>query len=285
MIYDTAIIGGGPAGLSAAVTAAARNLSAVLFDAGDFAPALRKSHSIKNYLGMPDQSGKALMDAFLAHAKEGGAVVVPHKVLSVMSLKDHFYLATPGDIYEAKTVILAPGVAHGKGLTGEADYLGRGISYCATCDGNFYKGKHIGVITTLESGWEEVLFLASLAAEVDVWATYPVPAFTEKNIRIRTGKPTAVEGGDKVTALKTTEGTEPVDGIFILRETDPLEKLLPGLKLDGRFIAVNRQMATSVDGVFAAGDRTGLPWQINKAAGEGQVALLSAASWLQEHRQ
>ena len=76
-----------------------------------------------------------------------------------------------------------------------------------------------------------------------------------------------------------------MDGIFILRETDPLEKLLPGLKLDGRFIAVNRQMATSVDGVFAAGDCTGLPWQINKAAGEGQVALLSVASWLQEHRQ
>ena len=194
-------------------------------------------------------------------------MVVPHKVLSVMSLKDHFYLATPGDIYEAKTVILAPGVAHGKGLTGEADYLGRGISYCATCDGNFYKGKHIGVITTLESGWEEVLFLASLAAEVDVWATYPVPAFTEKNIRIRTGKPTAVEGGEKVTALKTTEGTEPVDGIFILRETDPLEKLLPGLKLDGRFIAVNRQMATSVDGVFAAGDCTGLPGRSTRRRG------------------
>ena len=139
MVYDVAIVGGGPAGCSAAVTAANRSLSTVLFDTGDFGLALRKSKRVKNYLGLPDQSGEALMDAFVAHMKAGKPEVVPHKVLNIMPLEGAFYLATPGDVYQARSIVLCPGVAHGHSLAGESAFLGRGVSYCATCDGYLYK--------------------------------------------------------------------------------------------------------------------------------------------------
>lgn len=284
MVYDVAIVGGGPAGCSAAVTAANRSLSTVLFDTGDFGLALRKSKRVKNYLGLPDQSGEALMDAFVAHMKAGKPEVVPHKVLNIMPLEGAFYLATPGDVYQARSIVLCPGVAHGNSLAGESAFLGRGVSYCATCDGYLYKGKTIGVITNLPSAWEEVEFLAALAQEVKVWSSCPVSDAHPENIQAMEGLPQEVLGDEKVTGLRTTAGKELLDGLFILRETDPLEKLLPVLELNGSFIRVDEKLGTSVPGVFAAGDAAGYPWQINKAAGEGQKALLSAASWLQEKR-
>lgn len=283
MLYDIAIVGGGPAGCSAAVTAANRSLSAVLFDTGDFGLALRKSPLVKNYLGLPDQSGAALMDAFTAHMRAAGTAVVPHKVLSIMPGKAGFYLATPGDVYQARSILLCPGAAHGKALDGEEAYLGRGVSYCATCDGYLYKGRTIGVVTNLPSSWEEVEFLAGLAKEVKLWADFPLPEKRPENLQIMEGRPLKILGKEKAEALETTVGTADLDGLFLLRETDPLEKLLPGLALNGQFIQVDEKLATSVPGVFAAGDAAGYPWQINKAAGEGQKALLSAASWLREN--
>lgn len=284
MVYDVAIVGGGPAGCSAAVTAANRSLSTVLFDTGDFGLALRKSKLVKNYLGLPDTSGEALMDAFVAHMKAGKPEVVPHKVLNIMPMEGAFYLATPGDVYQARSIVLCPGVAHGNPLEGESRFLGKGVSYCATCDGYLYKGKTIGVITNLPSAWEEVEFLAGLARTVKVWAAYPVPADHPENIQVMAGQPKEILGDEKVFGLRSTAGEEALDGVFVLRETDPLEKLLPGLQLQGSFIQVDEKLATSVPGVFAAGDAIGYPWQINKAAGEGQKALLSAASWLREKR-
>ena len=280
MLYNVAIIGAGPAGCSAAVTAAARNLSTLVFDTGDFGMALRKSSLIKNYLGLPDVSGEALMNTFVNHMKAGKPELISHKVLNILPMKGHYFLATPGGIYEAETVLLCLGVRHGKALAGEKEFLGKGVSYCATCDGSFYKGKTIGVVTTLPSAWEEIKFLAGLGRQVKVWATYGRPEQGPDNVLWMPGKPLSVEGDGKAAALKTDRGSEPVDGLFILKETDPVEKLLPGLALDGQFIRVDRTMATNLPGVYAAGDCTGLPWQINKAAGEGQVAVLSAASYL-----
>lgn len=283
MLYDIAIVGGGPAGCSAAVTAANRSLGTLLLDTGDFGLALRKSHLVKNYLGLPDRSGAELMDAFTAHMKAAGTTVVPHKVLSIMPREKSFFLATPGDVYETRSVILCPGAAHGKPLEGETALLGKGVSYCATCDGFLYRGKTIGVVTNLPSAWEEVEFLAGLAAEVKLWADFSLSEEKPANVTVMAGKPRKILGEGKAEALETTAGTEPLDGLFLLRETDPLDRLLPGLRLDGPFIRVDGNLATSVPGVFAAGDAAGYPWQINKAAGEGQKALLSAASWLREN--
>ncbi|WP_302573779.1 NAD(P)/FAD-dependent oxidoreductase [uncultured Acidaminococcus sp.] len=283
MLYDIAIVGGGPAGCSAAVTAANRSLSALLLDTGDFGLALRKSALVKNYLGMPDRSGAELMDAFTAHMKAAGTTVVPHKVLSILPREKHFYLATPGEVYEARSILLCPGASHGKPLEGETAMLGKGVTYCATCDGYLYRGKTIGVVTNLPSAWEEVEFLAGVAGEVKLWADFPLPEKRPANVQTMEGKPRKVLGEERVEALETTAGTEKLEGLFLLRETDPLDRLLPGLRLDGPFIRVDDNLATSVEGVFAAGDAVGYPWQINKAAGEGQKALLSAASWLREN--
>lgn len=169
MIYDLAIVGGGPAGLSAAVTAKNRNLSTVLFDPGSFGLALQKASHITNYLGFPDISGKALMQAFLDHAKKAGTEIVSEKILSIMNLDGHFYLATPSGVTEAKTVILALGIPRSAQLMGEADLVGTGISYCATCDGNFYRNRPIGVICTVPAQWHEVEFLAGLASQVTAY--------------------------------------------------------------------------------------------------------------------
>ena len=284
MIYDLAIVGGGPAGCSAAVTAANRNLKTILFDPGDFAPALRKSRSIKNYLGFPEISGKDLMAAFVRHMEQAGTEVVTEKILNVMALNGHFYLSTPGSVYEAGTVLLAVGVPHSRGLEGEKDLIGQGVSYCATCDGNFYRGRAVGVLCTVPSQWHEIEFLAGLASDVTAWISFEPPARIPANVAIRRALPGAVARRGKQLAVTDGDGIKYVDGLFILRETDPVARLMPEIALDGRFIRTDRQQRTSVPGVFAAGDCTGEPWQINKAAGEGQVAVFGAAAFLREQK-
>ncbi|MCH3949794.1 MAG: FAD-dependent oxidoreductase [Acidaminococcus sp.] len=282
MIYDIAIVGGGPAGCSAAVTAANRNLKTILFDPGDFALALRKTQKIKNYLGLPDMSGNDLMNIFVKQMKEAGTKVVTEKVLNVMALNDHFYLGTPGSMYEAKTVILAIGVPHSRGLDGEKDLLGKGISYCATCDGNFYKGKTVGAICTVPSMWPEVVFLAKLAAQGTAWISFDVPGDAPQNMTVEKSLPTAVRKEGNQVIVTAGDKETAVDGLFVLRETDPVSRLLPDLAMDGNYIHIDAAQQTSVPGVFAAGDCAGQPWQINKAAGEGQKAVFGVVDYLRK---
>jgi thioredoxin reductase (NADPH) len=285
MIYDIAIVGGGPAGCSAAVTAANRNLKTILFDPGDFALALRKTQKIKNYLGIPNVSGKDLMDLFVKQMKEAGTEVITEKVLNVMALNDHFYLGTPSNMYEAKAVILTIGVPHSRGLDGEKDLLGKGISYCATCDGNFYKGRTVGVLCTVPSMWQEVVFLANLAAKGTAWVSFDAPGDVPQNMSIEKTMPTAVRKEGSQVIVTAGEKETAVDGLFILRETDPVSRLLPDLAMNGNYIRVDGSQQTSVPGVFAAGDCTGQPWQINKAAGEGQKAVFGVVDYLRKAAQ
>jgi thioredoxin reductase (NADPH) len=282
MLYDLAIVGGGPAGCSAAVTAASRNLNTILFDVGGFAPALRKAPRIENYLGLPGCSGKELMDTFVAHVKSGGTKIATEKILNIMKLNDHFMLAGPSKVYEARSVILALGVSHTAGLPGEGDLVGKGVSYCATCDGNFYKGRNIGVICTVPALWHEVEFLASIASHVTCWLTFE-PAAVPVNVETRRKSPKKLTKTDD--GILISDGTETiVDGLFILRETDPVSRLMPGLDMSGKQIVTGHAMETSVPGVFAAGDCTGSPFQINKAAGEGQQAVLGVVDYLRVTR-
>jgi thioredoxin reductase (NADPH) len=280
-VFDIAVVGGGPAGLSAALTGRIRNKDVALFEHLDFSQKLQKAHLVDNYPGLPQITGKGLVQQMSAHCLAHEPTLIKEKVLNIYP-GDTFTLLTPTATYEARAVILATGVVATVLFAGERDFLGRGVSYCATCDGMFYKDKNVAVVSYTEEGEAEAKFLGELCRQVYYLPQYKgeLPPFRD-NVKIVTAKPQAVKGDSQVEKLVTDQGGLDVDGVFILRQSDPVENVLPGLELDGDIIKVGRDMATSIPGVFAAGDCTGKPWQIAKAVGEGLVAVLSAIGYLE----
>lgn len=167
MRYDIAIIGTGPAGLEAAITAKIRNKNILLLGSKDLSTKLQAAHEIKNYLGLPLVSGKDMAAAFQASLDSVGVEITEKRATAVYQMKDYYALQLDDNsIAEATAVILATGVVNGKPLTGESTFLGRGVSYCATCDGSFYKGKTVAVIADSAHEEQEVDFLAELCAKV-----------------------------------------------------------------------------------------------------------------------
>ena len=283
--YDIAIIGTGPAGISAAITAKVRNKNIVLFGSGSLSDKLSKAHRIDNYPGVPAVEGKELADIFKKQIEDMGISIAEKKVNAVYAMGDYFSLQVGNEFVEAKTVIIATGVVFEKSLEGEEEYLGRGVSYCATCDGGLYKGGNVTVIGYSEESVSEAKYLATLAEKVTF-----VPMLKEKellseiedvgNISILEEKPVGVVGGMKVQALKTEAGEYETDCVFILRDAIKASKLVPGIEMDGAHIKVGLSMETSIPGVFACGDVAGLPYQYIKAAGQGNIAALSAVNYL-----
>ena len=281
-VYDIAIVGGGPAGLSAALTGRIRNKKILLFEHMGFSPKLTKAHIVVNYLGMPQVTGQGMMQQFAAHCMAHKPELVKEKVTNVYPGEEVFTLLTPTTTYEAKAVILATGVVATALFAGERDFLGRGVSYCATCDGMLYRDKDVAVISYTEEGEHEADYLGEMCRTVYYLPQYKEVPKVRSNINVVKGRPKSIHGD--VAVEKLTIGAEElkVHGVFIIRQSDPVENLLPGLELEGEVIKVNRDMSTSVPGVFAAGDCTGKPWQIAKAVGEGLTAVLSAISYLEK---
>ena len=284
-IFDIAIIGGGPAGLSAAITAGIRNKKVILFDANGFSPRLRKAHLVNNYIGMPNISGKELMDKFVEHALSFNPTIVEQKVLAASVGDKAFTLGTSEEFFTARSIILAVGVSSSEIIPGEKEFIGRGVSYCATCDGNFFKGKNIAVVLTVPEAMEEVEFLAELCEGVLLLPLFKMEiAPKHDNIQIVTAEPLEITGTDKVTGVRTKDNYFAVQGVFIFRESDPIDSLFPELRLHGKSIMVGEELETNIEGIFAAGDCTGQPWQISRATGQGIVAALNAVKYLgQKH--
>jgi len=279
--FDIAIIGGGPAGLSAALTGRIRNKNIAVFEHLDFSEKLQKAHKVDNYLGLPEVSGKGLMQHFTGHALAHGPKLIKEKVMNVFPGDNMFTLLTPQTTYEAKAIIFAAGVVSTLLFAGERELLGRGVSYCATCDGRMFEGKDVAVISYTEEGENETVFLGELCRNVYFLPQYKGDfAKMRAPIKVLSAKPKAIVGDGQVEKLVTDKEEIKVHGVFIMRQSDPVENLLPGLELDGEVIKVNRDMSTSIPGVFAAGDCTGKPWQIAKATGEGLVAVLSAITYI-----
>lgn len=285
-IFDVAIIGAGPAGLSAAVTARARNKKTVVFESAQGGEKLRKAPEVNNYLGLPGMSGKELMDRFKAHMAAAAPAMVSKRVLAVYP-GSPFTIMAEDEVFQAKTVIVATGINHAAVLPGERELLGRGVSYCATCDGKFFQNKIVVVGVWTEQAEEEVSFLAELAAKVYIY-TAPGKRFAgmPDNVEVIQGaRLAAITGDTKVQGL-LLQGPEnqlreiACDGVFLLRQADPPENLISDIELEEQAIKVNRHMETNIPGLFAAGDVTGQPFQIAKAAGEGVVAALQAVAWL-----
>ena len=291
--YDVAIIGTGPAGVSAAITAKVRNKSVLLIGSGDISDKVAKAHSIRNYPGLPDIAGSELAAKLQEHLRQMEIEITDRKVTMVYAMGDYYSLQIDQEFIEATSVILAIGVSFGKPLPGEDENLGRGVSYCATCDGALYRGKEAVIVGYAPKEEADARFLSELADKVTYIPVYKkdeMPADPAQlfpgigNIEVVIAKPAAIEKRDGKMVLTTDQGEIISDGIFLLRESVSPGKLVPGLELDGNHVKVDRGMAANLPGLFAAGDITGTPYQYIKAAGEGNVAALSAVSYIDSRK-
>ena len=160
--YDIAIIGTGPAGLEAAITAKVRNKNIILIGGKALSTKVEKAHTIRNYLGLPEISGDQMQAAFLDHLAQMEIEITEDKVNTVYAMGKYFAIQGHKEMYEASSVILACGMSAAKPFPGELENLGRGVSYCATCDGTLYRGKSTVVIGYSPEGRKKQIFLQSL---------------------------------------------------------------------------------------------------------------------------
>ncbi len=279
-IYDIAIIGSGPAGLSAALNAKIRNKSFIIFGNKNLSNKIVKAQKINNYLGFYGITGMELKESFENHIKRMEIEITEERVNNIYAMGDYYTLMVNTKVYEAKTIILATGVEFSKPLLGELEFLGRGVGYCATCDAPLYRDKTVVIVSSNEEGEHEANYVSELASKV-----YYVPLYKEVksingNIELINDKPIEIIGDKLVEKVKLINGEIKTDGVFLLRDAIAPGLLVPGLaEMDGH-IAVNRRMETNLKGCFAAGDCIGTPYQYIKAAGEGNIAALSAIAYI-----
>ncbi|MBQ8295405.1 MAG: NAD(P)/FAD-dependent oxidoreductase [Clostridia bacterium] len=287
-MYDCIIIGSGPAGISAALTLQANKKEFLLFGSEELSQKIVKAETIHNYPGLTDVSGKEFCAALKAQLSAAKITVKTEKVAGVYALKEKFSVMTQaGEAYEAKTVILACGVESVKQIEGEETYLGRGVSYCATCDGFLYKNKTIAVICTTKALEHEIGYLADLAKKVYLIPMYKEVEIDRENVTLIRKMPVKIDGEMRVKNLTFADSpTEeipsvlPIDGVFMLRDCVSPAVLVGGLEMQEGHVVVSRDMSTNLKGCFAAGDCTGRPYQYAKAAGEGNVAAHSVCAFL-----
>ena len=267
MSYDVLVIGGGPAGLSAALNVRARGRSVLVVTNPPEENPLWRAERVDNYLGMGAVSGAQMLSDMRAQAEAAGVEFLTGRALNASYMMDNWYVSVGSDMYNARAVVLSGGVARGKKFPGEQEYLGRGVSYCATCDGMLYRGRSVAVLGFSDSARKEADFLQSIGCTVSYF---------------HRPKSCTIAGGDTVETVTCDGVTEAVDCVFILRPTMAPTDLFPGLATDNGYVTVDRRMTTNLPGLFAAGDCTGGPLQVAKAVGEGLVAGQSAAAFAAE---
>lgn len=267
--YDVAIIGGGIAGVSAALTCINRGKTVAVIANGAETSSLYKAELINNYPGIAAVSGKELSETLIRQLESSGAELIRGRALSVTPLGDSFGVAIGSEFTSCDAVIIAAGITREKLYPGEGEFLGQGVSYCATCDGMLYRGKTVALIGAGEEARHDADFLESIGCTV---------LHFEKNGKYE------IRGGLKADTLVYDGEEYRVDGVFIIKDTVSVTKLVPGLDYADGAIVTDRQMRTNVPGVFAAGDCAGKPYQLAKAAGEGNVAALSACEYIDKNK-
>lgn len=283
MRYDIAIIGTGPAGISAAITAKLRNKNIILFGNKDLSDKINKAHSIKNYTGLPNVTGEELAAAFKNHLNDLDIEITEKRVNAVYSMGEYFALQVGKEMIESKSLIIATGVTASKTLENEDEFLGRGVSYCATCDAHFCKGKDVAVIAYTKEAEEDALFLSEVCSSIKYFPLYDISnEIFDKygNIQIIKDKPIGFAGNMKAEKIICENSSYDAFSTFVVRNNISADKLVPGLKTDGTHIIVDLQMETNIKGLFACGDIAGKPYQYIKSAGQGNIAALSAVAYL-----
>ena len=278
MVYDILILGSGPAGLAAAIAARGRDKSVLVIGNPRQDSPLAKAERVDNYPGLPGRTGLELLEELFRHAEALGTEFVTGRALSLLAWNG-FSLTVGSQVYQGSALILAPGVVRQNKYPGESELLGRGVSYCATCDGMLYRNRPVTVVGLSPDAPQEANYLSSLGCQVVYVSPHQPRGLKEGIPYIKAGR-LAVKGEQAVAGLEADGALLPCDGVFILRRAVAPTDLLPDLETEEGVVRVDRRMATNLPGVFAAGDCTGEPLQVSKAVGEGHVAALSACEYL-----
>lgn len=279
--YDIAIVGSGPAGLSAAINAKIRNKNIIIFGNKNLSSKVEKAPKVNNYLGLYEMTGVGLKERFQKHIDSMNIDITTERINTIYAMGEYFALAVNEKMYEAKTVILATGIEYTKPMKGEEEFLGRGVGYCATCDAPLYKGKVVTIIGYNKEAEEEANYVSELADKIFYIPMYKADYNLKRtNIEILQDKPIEILGDDRVRNVILKNKTISTDGVFVLKDSISPNQLVPGLLIENDHIKVDLNMNTNIKGCFAAGDCTGKPYQYMRAAGQGQVAALSAVSYL-----
>lgn len=300
-LYDVIIIGGGPAGLTAAIYASRANLKTLVIESGVNGGKLHKTHQIENYPGVTKTEGKILAAQLEKHSQEFGAQILNAEVERIDDKGDvKDVVLTLGIVIQTKTVIIATGTKERMLKIDHAmEFIGNGISYCAVCDGFFYRNKKLVVIGAGNSGMEESLFLADSVSHITIIEMFDHPLAearivenVNKNEKIdviysHTADELVIENG-QITGLiiKDVNTNEKMklecDGIFPYMGADPCTSFVDKSILDDReYIVVNPDMSTSIKGIYAAGDciQKGLR-QVVTACNDGAIAANSVSKYL-----
>jgi thioredoxin reductase (NADPH) len=306
--YDLVIVGAGPAALSAALYTSREDIGTLLFEKGAIGGLAAVTDWVDNYPGFAKGvAGLELADAMRAQAERFGAQIELGEVMSIKKDGDYIKLDTTSGEVTAKAVLVATGSEYRKiGVPGEMDYYARGVHYCATCDGAFYRDKRLVVVGGGNSAVQEGIFLTRFASHIDMLVRSSLKASDvlikeldkhKEKITVHLNVTTNEIAGEnnKVTKVLATDNKTgdklefPTDGVFVFVGLDPSTKFLDGsgIELDERrLIKSDIRLMTNVPGIFVAGDvRSGATLQIASAAGEGATAALMIREYLEHHEQ
>lgn len=272
------IIGGGPAGCSAALTLRLRGADVTILRSGP--SALEKAKRVDNYPGLPQMAGNDMQKNFTQQAQAAGVQFMNGLARLIQKTRRGFTVLVGEDMIKCDAVLLATGIGRVARIAGEDALVGQGVSYCATCDGMLYKGRPVAVICQDASFKEDVDFLKTICP-VDYYMEKPHDA--PEGVNVVQGKPAAIRSEGEGIVLTTADGSEKAyDCAFILRPAVAMTTLLPKLEMNDEAVRVDDKMRTNIEGVFAAGDITGAPYQAARAVGQGNTAALAIAQYLNE---
>ncbi len=293
------IIGAGPAGISAALYAARGNMNPLVINNG--IGALEKAEKIENYYGLEQPlSGKELYERGIAQAKALGVHILDAEVLGISGFDTFTVKTTAGDFDTVSVILATGGKRSAPKIPGLKEFEGRGVSYCAVCDAFFYRGKEVAVVGNGDFALHEAEELRNVTQDVTIYTDGKEPEFSREHpIAVNTMKIQAIEGDDKVsgllmqsdTAAQDAEAPEnsfyPADGVFVALGTagsTEIARQMGAEISDKGNIKTDEEMATTIPGLFAAGDCTGGLLQVSKAVYEGSMAAISAGKYVRHKK-